>query len=166
MNKTRIVKQLSGVFPVCLLLTSVGLKATSYYYCSQVLKRPDKHIELRSQIQQICADSGNTYGSLRVWTALRRESIRVSEKVVRRIMKEEQIPVYYAKRKRKYSSYEGETYPAPADLVQRKFSADSPNQLWLTDVTEFAAACRRRNADITDDSVRRRCAGEAHREGR
>lgn len=139
LNKTRIVKQLLGAFPLCLLLTSVGLKASSYYYCCEALNRPDKHSELRSQIKQICNASGNTYGSVRVWIALRREGTIVSEKVVRRLMKEERIPVYYAKRKRKYSSYEGETYPAPADLVQRKFHADSPDQLWLTDVTEFAA---------------------------
>lgn len=54
-------------------------------------------------------------------------------------MKEEQIPVFYARRKRVYSSYEGELTPAPADLVERKFHAAAPNQLWLTDVTEFAA---------------------------
>lgn len=55
-------------------------------------------------------------------------------------MKEEKIEVRYARRKRKYTSYIGEITPAFPDLVQRNFHADKPNKLWLTDITEFAAA--------------------------
>lgn len=55
-------------------------------------------------------------------------------------MKEEKIEVRYARRKRKYTSYIGEITPAVPDLVQRNFHADKPNKLWLTDITEFAAA--------------------------
>lgn len=63
----------------------------------------------------------------------------VSEKVVRRLMKEECIPVYYARRKRRFNSYQGEVSPAPPNLVQRNFHASEPNRLWLTDISEFAA---------------------------
>lgn len=63
----------------------------------------------------------------------------MSEKVVRRVMKEERVPVFYARRKRRYSSYEGEITPAPVDLVRRNFHTNAPNRLWLTDITEFAA---------------------------
>ncbi|GAA1318736.1 hypothetical protein GCM10020360_11890 [Nonlabens tegetincola] len=104
-----------------------------------MLERPQSHAELRDTIRQIAHASMHTYGSPRIWLALRKAGIRVSEKVVRRLMKEERIPVFYAKRKRQYSSYEGELTPAPVDLVKRKFRADAPNQIWLTDVTEFAA---------------------------
>ena len=54
-------------------------------------------------------------------------------------MKEEQIEVRYAKRKRKYSSYIGEITPAVKDLVRHKFRANQPNELWVTDITEFCA---------------------------
>ena len=97
-------------------------------------------MDLRAQITQISRDSMHTYGSPRIWFALRKAGIRVSEKVVRRLMKEERIPVYYARRKRKYTSYEGEITPAPVDHVKRKFRAAAPNQLWVTDVTEFAGS--------------------------
>ncbi|WP_366936636.1 IS3 family transposase [uncultured Slackia sp.] len=42
------------------------------------------------------------------WPSLRRRNVLVSEKVVRRLMKEEGVEVRYAKRKRRYSSYIGE----------------------------------------------------------
>jgi len=60
----------------------------------------------------------------------------VSEKVVRRIMKEEQLIVPYRK-KRKYSSYKGEISPAVENVIARNFHADKPNTIWLTDITEF-----------------------------
>ena len=61
----------------------------------------------------------------------------MSEKVVRRIMREEGLAVSYAKRKAKYSSYKGEISDAPENLVNRAFRAAAPNELWLTDITEF-----------------------------
>jgi len=46
------------------------------------------------------------------------------------------IPLYTKKRK-KYSSYQGEITPAPDNILQRDFSASKPNQKWITDITEF-----------------------------
>jgi len=38
---------------------------------------------------------------------------------------------------RKYSSYDGEISPAVANVLQRDFKADKPNEKWVTDITEF-----------------------------
>ena len=62
----------------------------------------------------------------------------VSEKSVRRIMAEEGLVAHVPKRRR-YGSYEGETTPAPANLVDRDFTAERPNEKWLTDITEIKA---------------------------
>lgn len=62
----------------------------------------------------------------------------VSEKSVRGIMAEEGLVAPVPKRRR-YSSYEGETTPAPANLVDRDFTAERPNEKWLTDITEIKA---------------------------
>jgi transposase InsO family protein len=71
-----------------------------------------------------------------VWGDVTKEVGTVSEKVIRRIMKEEGLKVII-KRRRKYSSYEGEDNPAAENLLQRDFHADAPNEKWLTDITEF-----------------------------
>ena len=60
----------------------------------------------------------------------------VSEKVIRRIMAEEQL-VVISKHKRRYSSYRGEITPAVPNIVQRDFHAEAPSEKWLTDITEF-----------------------------
>lgn len=61
----------------------------------------------------------------------------MSEKVVSRLMQEEDCEAKRSKR-RKYCSYKGEISDAPENLVRHNFHTDRPNKLWLTDITEFA----------------------------
>ncbi|MGO1470946.1 IS3 family transposase [Flaviflexus sp.] len=122
-----------------MLLETIGLGPSTYYYTLQALAQPDKYILLRQQIDTIAYENGFTYGALRIWLELKKRSIRVSEKVVRRLMKEERIPVRYAKTRTRYYSYVGEISPAPPNHVNGNFHADEPYLQMLTDVTEFAA---------------------------
>ena len=81
------------------------------------------------------ADSKGRYGYRRIKAVLK---TGVSEKTVRRIMAEEGLVAHVPKRRR-YGSYEGETTPAPANLVDRDFTAERPNEKWLTDISEIKA---------------------------
>lgn len=139
-QKSLIVNNLRQHLPLELLFEVLKLKPSSYYYACSAAKRPDKYKDVCIAIHKISKLSKYTYGSPRIWTSLRNQEIYVSEKVVRRLMKEEKIEVRYAKRKRKYSSYVGEITPAVENLVKGNFHAARPNELWLTDITEFAAA--------------------------
>lgn len=40
-------------------------------------------------------------------------------------------------RVKKYNSYKGRYGKAAGNVLDRKFTADRPNQKWVTDVTEF-----------------------------
>ena len=51
-------------------------------------------------------------------------------------MKQECLLTATAKRRR-YGSYQGEINPAPDNLINRDFQASTPNEKWLTDITEF-----------------------------
>ena len=68
---------------------------------------------------------------------LKKSGYIISEKVVRRLMKEENLIVYKAKKK-KYSSYKGEISLEVKNIIERNFYADAPNTKWLTDITEFS----------------------------
>lgn len=46
------------------------------------------------------------------------------------------MPIYMAP-SRRYSSYRGEMSPAPGNLVGRRFHAQAPNRLWVTDISQF-----------------------------
>ena len=127
------------VLPLKLLIKTLQIKRSSYYYAKKALQKPDKYAHIRGCIHEIAEENFFTYDSSRIWLVLRTKGIRVSEKVVRRLMKEELIEVRYARRKRRYSSYIGEITPACSNIVNNNFHADSPNKIWLTDITEFSA---------------------------
>ena len=77
------------------------------------------------------------YGYRRIKVILNREGYVLSEKVIRRIMRENGLLVK-CRSSRKYCSYKGEISPEVPNVIQRNFKADKPNQKWLTDVTEFS----------------------------
>ena len=101
----------------------------------------DKYAGLRAEVRALFAEMGGGRGYRPVWAELRRRGTRVSEKVVRRIMREEGLSAS-RRRRRRWSSYAGEASPAPPNLPLRAdgthdFSAPAPNELWVTDITEF-----------------------------
>ena len=65
------------------------------------------------------------------------EGTKASEKVVRRIMKQENL-IIRRKLRQKYNSYKGEITPAVENVIDRGSRAAKPNEKWLTDITEFS----------------------------
>ena len=96
----------------------------------------DKYADIRPAVRNTFAESHETYGYRRVHAVLKKEGKIISEKVVRRLMKDEGLCVKVRKRRR-YSSYKGEITPAVPNLLKRDFHASQPNTKWLTDITEF-----------------------------
>jgi len=109
---------------------------SSYFYHRVCLRLPEKYTQLRQTIIKVFDANKKRYGYRRVHMMLHRAGIKVSEKVVRRIMAEEALMVS-ARKRRRYSSYAGEISPAVENLIDRDFHADAPNEKWLTDITEF-----------------------------
>ena len=92
---------------------------------------------LRTLIKDTFHESKDCYGYRRIWKQLQNQGIILSEKLVRRIMKEESLVVCFVN-KRKYQSYRGEISPEVENIISRNFHTDTPNTKWLTDITEFA----------------------------
>ena len=134
-EKTIIINALRNTYPLKELLSSLALPKSSYHHQCISLKK-DKYKDLRTTITDIFNSSYQSYGYRRIKYELEHIGITVSEKVVRRIMKEEGLIVISIK-KRKYNSYLGEISPAVENIVDRDFSADKPNEKMLTDITEF-----------------------------
>ena len=135
-EKTLLVGTLKNKYPLADLLDSVGLARSSYFYHRKIATLPDKYETLRGLIIRLFAENNQCYGYRRIHGELRKAGIRVSEKVIQTLMAQHQL-VVLSKKKRKYSSYQGEVTPAVPNLVARNFHADTPNVKWLTDLTEF-----------------------------
>ena len=69
---------------------------------------------------------------------LKQKEFNINHKKVLRIMREESLLcTKFKTRSRKYSSYKGQIGKVANNLVNRRFKASKPNELWLTDITEF-----------------------------
>lgn len=118
------------------LLTMFAISKSSYCYKKNALKKCDKDDEYRNTIKKLFTDNHEEYGYRRVHATLKELDIYISEKIVRRIMRNENLKVH-RKKEPTFNSYQGEITPAVANILQRDFHAEKPNEKWLTDITEF-----------------------------
>jgi len=96
--------------------------------------REMRRLLLTDLVADVHARSRGTYGMLRVTAALRREhDMVVNKKLVWSIMKELGIKGLPGPKRHKKNLVNVAT---EEDLVQRNFTVDRPNVLWLTDITE------------------------------
>ena len=133
-EKTMPVDRLRPRYSLRSMACLLRIAPSSYHYHHARID-VDKYTGLRARVARAFADSKGRYGYRRVKAAL---GTGVSEKVIRRLMAEGGLSAHVPKRRR-YSSYEGETTPAPGNLVNRDFTAERPNEKWLTDITEIKA---------------------------
>ena len=136
-EKAVIIDAVEDKYSLHQLLKCLCMAKSSYYYQRAVMKQSDKYAEIRIRIKIIFQENRNCYGYWRIHGELKKIGITVSEKIVRRIMKEEHLTVP-TKRMKKYSSYKGEITPEVDNIINRDFHAEQPNTKWLTDITEFA----------------------------
>jgi transposase InsO family protein len=135
-EKTLLVDALRPAYSLPELLDEVGLARSSYFYHRPRLDAADKYVEVRRKIADIFERNHRCYGYRRMRASLTKQHVRISEKVVQRLMRQERLVVATPKRRR-YGSYMGEIGPAPENIVNRDFGAATPNEKWLTDITEF-----------------------------
>ena len=127
----------SGGFRLDLLLEAARLPRSTYYYQLKQLDRLDKDKNLKAEIQVIFTEHRGNYGYRRMTLELRNRGYMVNHKRVQRLMKVLGLSARI-RRKRKYSSYQGEIGKKADNLIQRQFEATKPMEKCYTDVTEFA----------------------------
>lgn len=110
-------------------------RSSSYFYHRARLDIGDKYAGVRHTIVDIF-ERNHRCGYRRVQALLTWQCVRISEKVVQRLMKQDRLVASSPKRRR-YASYMGEIDPAPENIVNRNFDAPAPNMRWLTDITKF-----------------------------
>ena len=128
----------SGGFRLDLLLETAYLARSTYYYQLKQLDGHDKDKEIKGEIQEIYYEHKGNYGYRRISLELRNRGFVVNHKKVQRLMKILGLSARI-RRKRKYSSYQGEVGKKADNLIQRQFEASKPMEKCYTDVTEFAS---------------------------
>ena len=122
-----------GVEPICTVLQV----ASSTYYA--VKSRPLSARAARDAVMipilvALWTANYRVYGAHKLWKAARRAGHEIGRDQVARLMRQAGIEGVSRKRRLR-TTRPDPTAPRPADLVQRNFTAERPNELWVTDLT-------------------------------
>jgi putative transposase len=131
-----------GVEPICKLLP---IAPSTYYELKarqtdpqRVPARVRRDAELKPQIQRVWRENFCAYGAHKTWKQLNREKIRVARCTVQRLMRALGLCGVKRGKAFKITTISEDGAPRPADLVERQFVAERPNQLWVADFTYVA----------------------------
>jgi putative transposase len=133
----KLVTHDEGGFPVVDCCRVLGVSHSGYYRWlrSPVPAGAAREAELLEEIRVVDRKFRHTYGSPRIWDELVKRGHRVNRKTVAKIMRKAEIRAKTAKKFRIATTDSNHSHPIAPNLIERDFSTDGPNQLWLTDIT-------------------------------
>lgn len=126
-----------GVEPICRVLPI----ASSTYYAHVACARDPARASDRArkddkdarEIRRVFDASKGRYGARKVWHQLHREGYKIARCTVERLMRA--LGLQGVTRGKKKTTIPDPAQACPLDKVNRQFSADAPNKLWVSDFT-------------------------------
>lgn len=94
-----------------------------------------RRAELTQRVLYHYHDSNGLYGSPKITALLRKEGYCVSDKTVARIMREQGLRSKTIRKFRVRTTDSGHGLPVAPNLLNQRFQASSPNEVWLADIT-------------------------------
>lgn len=129
-------------FPIATMARVLGVSKAGYY--AWVHRPPSAHAiadaALLKRVRTVHASSRQTYGVPRVHAELQARGEMHGRKRIARLMRQaDLVGASHRHGGPVTTRRDGEARPAP-DLVDRKFTAPGPNQLWVADITYVPTA--------------------------
>jgi transposase InsO family protein len=122
--------------PVTRMCQALNVSPSGYYAWRKrpVSAREMANRELYKRIEAVYNDNYGIYGSPRVYLELKAQGVACSENRVARLMR---LRGLQAKQVRRYKSTtkRNKKHPVAPNLLKRDFTADWPDQKWLSDIT-------------------------------
>jgi putative transposase len=134
--KYRFIHKHRFEFRVQKMCDVLGVSRSGYYAWlgRPVSERMNRRRQLTRRIYQIFIRSRRLYGSPKITQVLRQEGIRVGQKTVARIMREQGLQSRIV-RKYKATTDSNHRYPVHENRLQPSFEAKRPNEVWVADIT-------------------------------
>ena len=128
--------ELRHKYKVSALVKIAKLPRSSYYYYISAFEKADKYESVKAEIMRIYHENKGRYGYRRITLEMRNRGFIINHKTVQRLMRI--LKLVCRVRMKKYRSYKGKVGNIAPNLLERNFSANKPNEKWVTDVTEFS----------------------------
>ena len=123
-------------FPIAKVAHLLGVSLSGYYAWRDRDLSPRRQYDavLKACISNIHHRSRGTYGAPRIHAELAADGIRIGRKRVARLMREISLAGVSRRKGTRTTRRDHRLRPAP-DLVERRFEADAPDRLWVSDIT-------------------------------
>ena len=124
------------MYPLKVICRVLEVSKSGYYTWK---KRPKSQRRIDNEallieIRRVFIDNDQDYGSPRIWNDLKKRNVPCSENRVARLMRAAGI-VGIQRRKFKATTNSNHHWPVAPNLLERNFSVDEPNKIWVTDIT-------------------------------
>jgi putative transposase len=129
------VSENQAAFPIATMCRLLGVSPSGYYAWTkrQPSRRTQTDAAVAAEVRAAHAASRGIYGAPRIHLDLAAKGIRVGRKRVARLMSAAGL-AGVSRRKFVHTTVKGSGRQAP-DLVDRNFTAERPNLLWVADIT-------------------------------
>jgi len=106
----------------------------SGFYAAQQRQRQPQSCALSAPLKTAFEASGNNYGSRRLSAALKAQGLPAGRHRVRRLMAQHGLKARW-KRKFVHTTDSKHDQPIAANILDRRFNPDRPDQAWVADIT-------------------------------
>jgi transposase InsO family protein len=134
--KFAFIRAEKAQYPIVVLCRVLGVSRSGFHAWLRrpPSKRACNDAALGAEIAEVHATSRKTYGSPRVHAELRARGRRVGAKRVARLMREKGLQ---SKRRRRFKATTDSKHglPVAPNLLQRNFTVEAPNKVWVGDIT-------------------------------
>jgi len=123
-------------YPIRLMCRVLGVSSSGYYAWRkrEPSQRERENKVLLEQIRAIFKCSRETYGSPRIQAELNAQGIACSRGRVARLMRQHGLEAR-CRRRYRVTTKADQRHPVAANVLDRDFTAQQPNQKWLADIT-------------------------------
>jgi len=125
-----------GVEPIC---SALQVAPSSYYAAKRREVEPSARAVRDAVMGQVLmvlwVANRKVYGAHKLWLAARRAGHDVGRDQVARLMRAQGMVGVSRRRKRVFTTVSDPDALRAPDLVKRRFTAEAPDQLWVTDIT-------------------------------
>ena len=130
------IEEHRGTHPTRWMCAAAGVSHRGFYgwRCRPESARKQMDRRLAVEVRASFESSGRVYGSPRVLNDLKETGYRCARKRIARIMKENSL-IALQPRRWKATTQSNHDFPVQPNLLDRDFSVDDTNRVWLADIT-------------------------------
>jgi transposase InsO family protein len=133
----RLIEDQRDIWPVRVMCDALSVSPSGFYAWRSQPESARKiaNRELLVDIRRVHAEHRGRYGAPRIHAELRAEGQIVSRKRIERVMHRHGIRAHAPRRYRVCTTDSKHALPIAANLLDRNFVAEKPDQIWLADIT-------------------------------